>query len=333
MIIAIGNRIGKVLGNTWTPASIDVKLLYWGSISEITGGVMPNKVAGATDHLDIGGSAGSYTFQCPDTAPYIAADTDYIWFKTDETPRVTTEAELIGYDLPRTPVKYDNLSDYSIREVIILKSGEVLTSGEEDKLHEYMELAIYWSGIWNDYGYDKENRPLQQQYLWTPEIVDVPTSYDNTGGKGDRAALIAVTKSDGLIITPGGYSPVHPALIDGHLTDDWTTFCQFNSGSCVNEWINFDFKAGARKIIDEIKFYTNPSYTQGVWQLKGSNEESATPSAGSFANIGTPFTLTNGLNTAMSSNNTGYRHYRIVGTSGGVTSNGLWWEFEFKINA
>lgn len=145
------------------------KILFFGLYSEISGGQMPNKVAGSTDYLTVAGEAGSETYQCPDTVTYIAADTDYIWFKTDETQRTTTTAELIGYDLQRTPVYYGDVSPNAIVAIMILKSGETLTDDENNRLHRDMHLSIFWDGIENDYGYLKDNRVGQQ--LWTPESV------------------------------------------------------------------------------------------------------------------------------------------------------------------
>jgi hypothetical protein len=102
--------------------------LFFGETSKITGGKLYNQVDGSTDWLTVAGSPN--TFQCPNTAPYIAADTDYIWFKTDASQRTATQAELVGYDFPRTPVKYDDNSPYAIREILILKAGETLTADE-----------------------------------------------------------------------------------------------------------------------------------------------------------------------------------------------------------
>lgn len=176
--IFIGRAVGKGGGGGWTPASISSKLLYWGKISEISGGQMPNKVG--TDYITVGGSAGSYTFQVPNTAAYKAADTDYIWFKTDETQRTTTEAELVGYDLPRTPVKYDSTTPYAIREILILKAGETLTTAEENEVRDKMWLSVWWSGVLSSHGQLKGNRGPSQS-IWVPEtVVDV-----------DAAALIS----------------------------------------------------------------------------------------------------------------------------------------------
>jgi hypothetical protein len=130
---------------------------------------MPNKITGSTDYLTVSGSAGSETYQCPNTAPYIAADTDYIWFKTDASQRTTTTAELIGYDLQRTPVKYDDDAPNALREIMILKAGEILSASEKDNLFQYMWLSILWDNVLNAYGHIKSNRVGQQ--LWTPESL------------------------------------------------------------------------------------------------------------------------------------------------------------------
>lgn len=166
-------RIGKTsIGGgsgvaVWNPQRISSKVLFWGKVSEISEGQMPNKITGATDFLTVAGSP--YTFQTPNTAPYIAADTDYIWFKTDASQRTTTTSELIGYDLPRTPVKYDDNSPNTLREIVILKAGEVLTADELNQLFKYMWLPIEWNNDTNAFGHIKDNRVGQN--LWTPEAV------------------------------------------------------------------------------------------------------------------------------------------------------------------
>lgn len=182
-------------GSSGPNSALQAKFLFWGKYSEISGGQMPSKVTGATDYLTVSGSAGSETYQCPNTAPYISADTDYIWFKTDATQRTTTTAELIGYDLQRTPVKYLYDAPNSIQEIIILKAGEVLTADELKSLHHYMRLPILWSGYFVDEGYEKSNRPLSQQYLWTPEpVFPAILSDGNTVGFYEYDDLTTITK-------------------------------------------------------------------------------------------------------------------------------------------
>jgi hypothetical protein len=155
------------MGPYWPKQS---EVLFLGEISKIRDGKLYNQKSGATDYLTVGGGAGSYTFQCPNTAPYIAADTDYIWFKTDETPRITTEAELVGYDLQRTPVKYDDTSPNAIKAICILSSA--VTGDKLNKLFRDFYLPIEWQNNTNAYGHIKSNRVGQN--LWTPESVHEP---------------------------------------------------------------------------------------------------------------------------------------------------------------
>ena len=152
---------------TFPPLS---KFLFLGYYSQITGGHMPNILDSGATYLTVSGSAGSETYQCPNTADYIAADTDYIWFKTNAAQRTTTTAELVGYDLQRSPVKYDDASPYQIRMIGILKSTATLSSAELDALSFNFNLPLFWTGSFNDYGYVKENRAFEQA-LFTPEEV------------------------------------------------------------------------------------------------------------------------------------------------------------------
>jgi hypothetical protein len=171
----INKKLGKSFKIPFKPTGVSwesywshqSEVLFFGLYSEISGGQMPNKVTGATDFLTVGGVAGSYTFQAPNTAAYIAADTDYIWFKTDASQRTTTEAELIGYDLQRTPVKYLDNAPNSIEAIMILSSA--IEGDKLNKLFRDLHLPLLWNGVVNGSGYIKSNRLGQN--LWTPEIV------------------------------------------------------------------------------------------------------------------------------------------------------------------
>ena len=158
--------IGTLNQRSWTTRytnSDDV--LFFGEVSKIADGKLYNQKTGAADYLTVTGSAGSYTFQCPNTAPYIAADTDYIWFKTDETQRTTTTAELIGYDFTRTIVKYGNVTPNAITAIMIL-SSDVDTA----RMRNDFDLSIWWSNVLSDYGNTKDNRGAEKS-VWTAESV------------------------------------------------------------------------------------------------------------------------------------------------------------------
>jgi len=152
----------------WNPSNIMAKFLYRGKISTISGGHMLNKIAGSLDYITIGGSAGSYTFQVPNTSTYKNADTDNIWFKIDTSQRTVTEAELIGYDFPKTFVKYDNTTPYTIREIWILALGQILTTDEENLMRDFCQLSIWWSNVLSSHGYPKQNRGIGKS-VWVPE--------------------------------------------------------------------------------------------------------------------------------------------------------------------
>lgn len=167
------------------------EVLFFGLYSEISGGQMPNKKTGSSDYLTVAGAAGSETYQCPNTAPYIAADTDYIWFKTDESQRTVTTAELIGYDLQRTPVKYEDESPNEIVAIIILNAA--VTGTKRNYLFRDMWLPVLWDDSFSDYGHIKDNRGAGQQ-LWTPEAV---MSFYDTFTDTDDVKLINHTPDIG----------------------------------------------------------------------------------------------------------------------------------------
>lgn len=182
-------------------SSVVSKLQYRGVNSEIAGGHMPNKLG--SDYITVSGSAGSETYQVPNTASYISADTDYIWFKTDASPRITTTDELIGYDLPRTWIKYDNVSPYAIREILIPKAGETFTTTEMNNIRDYCQLPIFWSGVFSLNGNLKQNRPLPKKYTWltaqsglTLSLISGGVKIDWTDNSGGTAQTEIWGKSD-----------------------------------------------------------------------------------------------------------------------------------------
>jgi hypothetical protein len=127
---------------------------------------MPNKVTGATDFITVAGLKGQEVYEVPDNKEYIDADTDFIWFTADGTPRTVTTAELIEWDLQRTPVKYGNTLPTNIEIIAILRAGITLSATEVNELYTDFQLPIFWSGVFNEYGYTKNNRPLIKQYLF-----------------------------------------------------------------------------------------------------------------------------------------------------------------------
>jgi hypothetical protein len=149
---------------------IDDKFLFLGFYNQISAGQMPNTVTGSSDYLTVSGVAGSEIYVPPDTDPYKDADTDYIWFNLAGTIRNTTTAELIGYDLQRTPVNFSSSSPYVITSIGIIKLGEVLTPMERDLVFSFFNLYVLWDNNLNPAGSLKDNRV--EQNLFTPEPLN-----------------------------------------------------------------------------------------------------------------------------------------------------------------
>ena len=220
MAIGIATAIPFGSGLDWIAywAAQD-EVLFFGLVSEISGGQMPNKATGATDYLTVTGAAGSYTFQCPDTAPYLAADTDQIWHYTDDAIREVLEADLIGYDLQHTPVKYLDDAPNSIEAIMILSSD--VTGTKLNKMHSDFHLPLYWSGVLNENGYVKSNRVLAQS-VWTPI----------SGYEDETIALIARFTGSPTTATKDHYNTTIKALKDGGCwakRNAYVLYCGFDS--------------------------------------------------------------------------------------------------------
>jgi hypothetical protein len=149
-----------------------------------------------------------------------------------------------------------------------------------------------------------------------PDPGTIFTSYSNPGGSGNRTATIPVSKSAGADIR-GALSRFVGVGASG------TYFANVPNG----EWLKFDF--GTAKVITELKYYQEYDFTQGTWQLEGSNDNSTWTAIGNpFEIIGTTFVS----GSAFSSNTNYYRYYRIKKTAGTVNSRPWAYQFDFKIS-
>jgi hypothetical protein len=150
------------------PAVLKSKmLLLW------TGGISENSLLSdiGSDVITVSGKDFSSTFlpadstatlNMPDIAAYRTADTDHLWFTEAGVQRNVTVAELIGYDFERTVVCYSSTSPHNILWIGLLQDDATLSEAEINLLHRAFRLHIFWSGTWNDYGYFKDNRGLEQ---------------------------------------------------------------------------------------------------------------------------------------------------------------------------
>jgi len=194
------NSLG--MEQTEIPTSVKNKFLFIGYYSHISNGKMPNILG--TDYLTVAGSAGSETYQCPNNATYITADSDKLWF--NPTLQTVTTANLIGYDFLRTIVKYDDDSPYTIRWIGILKATSTFTQSELNNLFRYFRLSVWWNNSLNAYGRVKENRGIGKN-SWPPYETESIALFARMAAAGEPATsarktiintAIAALKTDGI---------------------------------------------------------------------------------------------------------------------------------------
>lgn len=101
----------------------------------------------------------SATLSLPEEADLILNDVDHLWFNNGSAKEVSV-ADLIGNDY-FTVVKYRSSEPYDISAFGILKQGVTLTQEQIDQLHTDFELWMFWTGIFNDYGYLKDNATMR----------------------------------------------------------------------------------------------------------------------------------------------------------------------------
>lgn len=143
------------------------------------------------------------------------------------------------------------------------------------------------------------------------------TSYSNTGGSGDRSAVITTTLTNA---TPG--AGLVTDLVDGALTDEfWWLF------GTANAVVKFDFGVGNLWVIDEFKWLQSTAAGHGTWNFEGSNDNAAWDVLRADLTLGGATSTTYAI-----SNNTAYRYYRLApGTAQLTNSNPFLREIEFKI--
>lgn len=148
--------------------------------------------------------------------------------------------------------------------------------------------------------------------------------YTNEGGTGDRTLIIRSSVSTTLL-----NSGVASNLVDGVFGNNASDAIAFAAVSVAGLTVSFDFGRGARKSIQEAKWYQSGTNAHGTWKWQGSLDNS------NWEDIGSSFTLggaTIQTQTELSTNKKAFRYYRLLGVSG--TASGSPWvqEIEFKID-
>jgi hypothetical protein len=156
-----------------------------------------------------------------------------------------------------------------------------------------------------------------------PAYVGGPASYSNSGGTGDRTSLITVT------ISPTLTTNTNSNLVDGATGNNTTDSVAFSAVAVAGLFIQFDFGAGASKVIQEARWRQSGTQTHGSWQWQGSDNASA------WTDIGASFTLggaTTQLQTSLANNTRGFRYYRLLGVSGTASGGPFIQEVEFSLH-
>lgn len=149
-------------------------------------------------------------------------------------------------------------------------------------------------------------------------------SYANTGGTGNRTAIVTTTQSGPAPATILNAAPA--SLVDGDTSSNGRNFWLGRALNGADFWVVFDF--GSAVLITEAKYYQQDTTAQATWQWQGSSDNSSWTDIGANFALGGVATQTI---TSLSGNTTSYRYYRLLGISG-TPSNGPWiYQFEFKI--
>lgn len=154
----------------------------------------------------------------------------------------------------------------------------------------------------------------------------VGLGYDDIGGRGNRAAIIA-TSSSGLTGGCGSANFAAP-LVDGSFVNGCSTSAAWGSSNTAGVLI-FDFGA-APVVITEFLWSQDTASNHGTWAFAGSND------GVTYTDLETGIAMVTGSykqSVHPITNNDPWRYYKLYQT-GGVTSAASWnREIEFKIGA
>lgn len=144
-------------------------------------------------------------------------------------------------------------------------------------------------------------------------------SYGNPGGYGKRCAQVALTTTAS---TGSGTNNFPEALLDGTHGDTY-----FVASSQSGKEYKFDFRN--QRLVTEAVWEQSTSDTHGTWKWQGSNDNS------NWTDIGSSFTLGGALTqvfTQLNGNSTPYQYYKLLSTSGTMSTTPWLREVGFKID-
>jgi uncharacterized protein (TIGR02145 family) len=170
------------------------------------------------------------TFKLQADADLIADDADNLWF-TGGVQKSVSLQNLINRDYTKTIIKFNHSSPYQVSAIGILKSGVTLTPAQVDKLHSDFELWLFWSGVFNDYGYLKDNRPLDSNNFLYGNLYNWFAVTDSRNIANTGWHVPTKTELETLVTSAGG-----SAVAGGKLKETGFSFWQSPNTGATNDF-------------------------------------------------------------------------------------------------
>jgi uncharacterized protein (TIGR02145 family) len=153
-----------------------------------------------------------------------------LWF-TEGVEKGISVQNLINRDYTRTVIKFNHSSPYQVSAIGILKSGVTLTPTQLEQLHSDFELWLYWSGVWNDHGYLKDNRPLDSNNFLYGNLYNWFAVSDPRNICADGWHVPTKTEFETLVTSVGGSS-----VAGGKLKETGFSFWQSPNAGATNDF-------------------------------------------------------------------------------------------------
>jgi hypothetical protein len=210
-----------------------------------------------------------------------------------------------------------------------------LAAASEGETFHATGADVDYIGIYKDVSgvaVEQARYPTAASVAAKQDMPEGAPAYTNSGGQGDRTALISVSSSPSL------FALGEPSrLVDGREDNAADAYVSFSGGATLTgaQYIIFDFGYRTEKLITEARWRQSDENTHGVWRWQGSND------GATWENIGGTFTLGGGVrpgpgldtqtvHTELGANVTPYNLYRLLSVSG-TTSSSFIREVDFKI--
>ncbi|NMD21068.1 MAG: discoidin domain-containing protein [Verrucomicrobia bacterium] len=310
------NNAGAEAGDAsgWTAASGGV---LWTSINTTSVGYPPSIYEGSR-YFSAGNNANARMYQDIDVSAY-ASTIDAGGAVAELSARFSTNDSLYDYfsvflralDASSSVISSVAQEDLFVQELSLgwyLQDLNMLLPSGTRKVRIEIH-ATRASGTYNDVFFDDIKLSLQDSSR------RITPTYGASVSRGSRTGLITLSTTN--LVGFGTLS----SMVDGSNSNSWYFNGATNDGT---NWITFDFGSGAALVIDEFVWKQQNTVTHGVWRLEGSNDNS------SWTQIGSDFTLRNGVNRPGGTSNTGYRYYRLRAMSGSRSASPYLYEIQFR---